>query len=450
MSAAHDQEYFCDGVTEELISALAATKDLRVVARTSSFAFKGKSLDIHEIGRELRADAIVEGSVRRSGGDLRITAQLIRVSDGYHLWAKSYDRKAQDVLAVEQEIAELITTTLRRQISAAATGTQREAASINLEAHDYYLLGRYHWNHFEPGELLKAIEYFEKAIALDPNSSMAYSGLADAYSYLIDMDFLPASEILPKARAAADRALALNPNSAEAHTARGLVAHELEWDQRSARQHFLRAIELNPNYAYGIHWYAHFLEFTGHLEEAAVQMERALANDPLARLYTFDLAMIHYRMHHFDQAMKGVDRAQALEPEYFLLDMARGMITEARRGPSEALAFYRKANERMQGSPASLSVLARAEALAGDAIAARGHLAALKKSAATSYVPDWMLALIEYALNNPVAGRVDLRKSVKTHSGLLVWMKSTALFDRIRSDPQGKELIDQIGGPASE
>ena len=291
MSSAKDQEYFCDGFTEELISSLASAGGLRVVARTSAFAFKGKSTDIREIARVLNAAAIVEGSVRRSGGTIRVTAQLIRASDGYHIWAKSYDRNLEDVLVVQQEIAEQIAATLSRQLSAESRPAS-ELKVANLESHDLYLLGRHHWNKFDPMSLEKAIGYFKKAIELDPKSSQAYSGLADTYSYMIDADLMPTATLLPLARDAADRALALDPHLAEAHTARGLVAHELEWDQTRAEGEFVRAIQLKPSYAYGIHWYAHFLESKDLFDEALKEMRRAVEIDPLSRIFLEDSGSI--------------------------------------------------------------------------------------------------------------------------------------------------------------
>jgi len=449
MSSAKDQEYFCDGFTEELISTLASAEGLRVVARTSVFAFKGKAGDIREIGKTLNAGAIVEGSVRRSDGTLRITAQLIRTSDGYHLWSKSYDRKLEDVLAVQREIAELIAGTLSKQL-AGGNRTRENLRVPNLEAHDLYLLGRYHWNRLQPGDLEKAVGYFERAISLEPNSAQAYSGLADAYSYMIDEDLFPTAQILPKARAAADRALELDPGSAEAHTARGLVAHELEWDQTRARKEFLRAIELKPSYAYGIHWYAHFLEYQNRFDEAQAQMQRALAIDPLSRMFTIDLAMIHYKQRRYEEALKGIEKARELDPDYFLLDFSRGFVYAAQHDWPRALAAFRQAAVHMGDDPALLGAVAQVEALSGDTAAARRDLARLQQASTKTFVPDYVIALVQYALNDPEQGRNSLKKSLDGHSGLLVWMKTTPAFDQIAHDPKGKEMLQQVGGPPAD
>jgi len=441
MSSAKDQEYFCDGFTEELISTLAGTPGLRVVARTSVFAFKNRPADIREIGRVLNAGAIVEGSVRRDQGNLRITAQLIRTRDGYHIWSHSYDRKLEDVLAVQQELAEQLAGTLEKQLSKPAP-----APSDSLEAHDLYLLGRYHWNRFEPEEIEKAMGYFEKAIALEPGSARNYSGLADAYSYLIDMDFAPTAEMLPKARAAADRALELDPNSAEAHCARGLVAHELEWDQPRAKREFLRAIELKPNYAYGIHWYGHFLESQGKLQEALAEMKRALAIDPLSRMIVDDSAMIQWKLHRYDDALKSLERGQELDPDYFLYDLSRACVYESQKDFPRALEAFRIARQKLRDAPLAVALLARDEALAGDTGSARRDLAVLKEEAGKMYVPDYLFAAVEYALGDVEAGRASLKKSIDAHCGLLLWLKTAPTFDQITADAQVAEQMRKIGG----
>jgi serine/threonine-protein kinase len=264
---------------------------------------------------------------------------------------------------------------------------------------------------------------------------------------MIDMDFAPTAEILPKARAAADQALELDPNSAEAHTARGLVAHELEWDQARALREFRRAIELKPNYAYGIHWYAHYLEAAGRLEEALVQMNRALAIDPLSRMLTDDAAMIQWKLHRYDEALKELDRGRELDPEYVLYDLSRGLIYESQKDWPRALAAFRIARQRMQDAPAAIALLARDEALSGDTASARRDLALLKEQATKMYVGDYLIALVEYGLGDVEQGHASLKKSIDAHCGLLVWMKTTPQFDQIASDPKGAELIRQIGGP---
>jgi serine/threonine-protein kinase len=369
---------------------------------------------------------------------------LIRASDGYHLWSESYDRKLEDILVVQQEIAGLIATTLKKELTAPSRNAVRLAS---LEAHDQYLLGRYYWNRLTPEDLETAVGYYQKAIALEPNSALAYGGLADTYSYMIDLDIAPTAEILPKARAAADKALELDPRSAEAHTARGLVAHELEWDQTRAKAEFLRAIELNPNYAYGVHWYAHFLESQGRLDDAYSEMQKALALDPLSRMFTVDSAMIRYKQRRYPEALVGVDRAAQLDPGYFLLDATRALIYLGQHDWPRAVDAEQRALTQMGGSPDARAFLAGTQALAGDIDSARKNLALVRQAAKTTYVPDGLIALIEYAIGDKAAGRESLKKAVDGHNGMLVWMKTTPLFDQVVADPEGKALLEAVGGP---
>ncbi len=443
MSAAKDQEFFCDGFTEELISSLASASGLRVVARTSTFAFKGKNTDIREIGHQLNAGAIIEGSVRRSGTTMRVTVQLIRASDGYHIWAKSFDRNTEDVLAMQQEISQQIVSSFSKSLGGVRTASELKIA--NLEAHDLYLVGRYQLNKFEPASIEKAMGYFQKAIELDPRSAESYSGLADAYSYLIDMDYMPTSQILTMARNAADKALELAPNLADAHTARGLVAHELEWDQARAEKEFKRAIELRPSFAYGIHWYAHFLESQGKMEEALAEMRRALAMDPLSRMYTTDAGMIMWKMHRNDEAAAFARRVQELDPEYMFLDIMLGGVYRGKGDWPTAMKHYRAIRAKMPEVPLVVGMLAQAEALSGNAAGARRELAALVDLSKKSYVPDYLFALVYDSLGNHEAARGSLKKAVDAHSGLLIWMSNSPLFDGLRADPGCKELLAKIG-----
>jgi TolB-like protein len=441
MSSGKDQAYFCDGFTEELISALSSIEGLRVVARTSAFAFKDKAQDIREIGNKLGVGTVLEGSVRRSGDTLRITAQLIRTSDGSHVWSRSYDRKMEDVLTVQEEISQRIADTFRHPFEHAAAGT------ANPEAYDLYMLGRAAWNRQGPEDLQQAIGHFEKAISLDPKFALAYSGLSEAYSYLIDLDYAPTAEILPKARSAADRALGLNVDLAEAHTSRAIVAHELEWDQSRAKKEFLKAIQLKPGYAYGIHWHGHFLENQGKLAEGQQQLRRALEIDPLSRMYNIDLAMNQYYQHQFDEALATANRVQEIQADYIYLEALRGLIYQAQRDWPKAIASLRKMKDAAGPIPIVVALLGQTEALAGDSVGARRELAELERASKTGYVPDHAFSMIYYALGDKERGLSFLKKSFDARTGFLVWAKASPMFAQIAADPRAKELLDRAGGP---
>lgn len=252
LSPDRDQEYFCDGMTEEIIDALAKVDGFRVVARTSSFAFKGKQQDIREIGKKLNVGAVLEGSVRKDGNLLRVTAQLNSVSDGYHLWSQTYERELKDVFSVQDEIAKAIVNTLQLKLA-----TPRPKRAVNVEAYDLYLQGRYHWNRWRLEGAERGLQFFEQATQKDPKYAAAYAGIADSYAWLGFFGNVAPSEAMPKARAAADKAIALDDTLAEAHTSLGYVKALYDYDWSGAEREFLRAIQLNPgladaHFGYGI------------------------------------------------------------------------------------------------------------------------------------------------------------------------------------------------------
>ena len=271
LSPRHDQDYFSDGLTEEIIDALSRVPNLRVVARTSAFAFKGKANDVRQIGKQLDVGAVLEGSVRKDGDRLRITAQLNRVSDGTHLWSHTYDRTLRDVFAVQHEISQTIASQLR------AGDVPQRRGTNDLEAYRTYQEGRYFFNQQEPASYRKAIERFQKAIERDPNFALAYAALADSYAYLAENFAEAPKEFMPKARAAAEKAVALDENLAEAHTSMGIVKLDYEWNREAGQREFQKSLQLNPGSGWAHHWYAHSLETQGRIEDAMKEMRTALA-----------------------------------------------------------------------------------------------------------------------------------------------------------------------------
>jgi serine/threonine-protein kinase len=279
MSEDPAQEYFADGISEELINALTKVPGLRVAARTSAFAFKGKLEDIRTIGNQLNVGAVVEGSVRKAGERVRVTAQLVRVSDGFHIWSETYDRKLDDVFAIQDEIARATVAALEVRLASGAPLVKRPTR--NLRAYELYLTGRHFWNQRTEGGLRKAIQYFEETLEADQDYALAYSGLADCYLGLWYYQYETQDESLSKAEAAAVRALAIDESSAEAHASLGWIRHH-QWRWDEAEKEYTRALELNPGYATVHHWYAWFLAQLGPKREALEFMERALELDPLS------------------------------------------------------------------------------------------------------------------------------------------------------------------------
>ena len=293
LSPTKDQEYFCDGMTDELISELARIDGLRVVARTSVFAFKGKPQDVRQIGNQLNVATVLEGSIRKDGDHLRITAQLISVPDGYHLWSESYDRELKDVFAVQKELSRSIAGALQVSLGgppAAVTDTS------NLEAYNLYLLGRYHWSKRSEPELDAAVRDFEAAVQLDPTYARAYAGLADAYVQLSRWASRNPRETMPRARRYALRALELSESLAEAHTSLGAIHLFYDWDIAAARREYQKAIALNPGYVTAHWWYAFLLMASGQLQDARRELDQALRLDPLSVPILVDAASLYRRI----------------------------------------------------------------------------------------------------------------------------------------------------------
>src|SRR6185503_3272472 len=282
MSADAENEYFCDGLAEELLNALTRIGDLKVAARTSAFSFKGRNTNVSEIGAALNVKTVLEGSVRKSANRLRITAQLINVADGYHLWSERYDREMKDIFDVQDEITLAIVDALKVKL----LGDEKQAVlkrhTDDNEAYQLYLKGRYYWNKRTAEGFEKALECFEEAIARDSNYALAYAGLADTHNTRGSYSIVPPKEAFPLAKAAADKALELDDRLAEAHNSRAFLLYMFDWNWSTANEEFQRALELNPDYATAHHWYGWYLIATGRLDEAQREMKRAQRLDSLS------------------------------------------------------------------------------------------------------------------------------------------------------------------------
>jgi TolB-like protein/Tfp pilus assembly protein PilF len=330
LSPQKDQDYFSDGLTEEIIDALSRVPNLRVVARTSAFAFKGKNTDTRQIGRQLNVSAVLEGSVRKDGDQLRITAQLNRVTDGTHLWSRTFDRQLRDIFTVQREISQSIADQLR------AGEVPARPSTTDLEAYGLYQEGRFFFNQEIPDALPKARERYQKAIARDPKFALAYAGLADTYAYQAEVRLaIPPKEVMPKAKEFARQAIALDDNVGEAHTSLGIVLLDYEWDIPAAQREFRRAMQLSPGSGYVHHWYAHSLEAQDRVEEAMKEMRASLALDPLSLIIRSDLVTELVSVKRYDEALRELDKTDELTRS----DPAIGHIARAE-------VYYRKGDVR--------------------------------------------------------------------------------------------------------
>jgi TolB-like protein/Tfp pilus assembly protein PilF len=351
LSADPDQEYFCDGMAEEIINALTHVEDLRVVARTSAFAFKGESIDIREIGKKLDVESLLEGSVRKAGSRVRITAQLVNVADGYHIWSEKYDREMEDIFGIQDEISLAIVDRLRVKLLGRHKAELTKHHTKNLEAYHLYLKGRYLWNRRTKGALNKAVGYFKQAIEKDPGYAYAYFGLADAYEILYSYGHIPLEEAYPNAKKAVLRALELDDSLAGAHTSMAQVKKTFENDPEGAEREFRRAIELNPGYATAHHWYSILLRSTGRFREAVEEGERALELDPLSPIIPMLVANLRLCAWDWDGAEELYRHALEIDAanENTLANYALFLARMAR--PEEALSKINRALEIAPENP---------------------------------------------------------------------------------------------------
>ena len=449
MSPQKDQEYFCDGMTEDLINRLSNIRELKVPARTSAFMFKGKTPDMHDVGEKLKVRTALEGSVQKSGSRLRITAQLINIADGYHLWSEKYDRELKDVFAIQDEISSAIVGALRLKLTPQEKGRiAGHAITGNLEAYNLYLQGRYFWNKRMTDDLKKAIDYFNQAIALDPDFALAYSGLADSYLVLPQFAEYRMSEALPKAKDAALKALAIDDALAEAHVSLASVK-EMEWDFAAAENDFKRAIELNPNYPTGHFWYANLLAMMGRIDESQAEMKRALELDPLSLIINVVQAFTYLEIREIDQAIEQARKAVELDPNFVYSRFTLGLCFRAKGMFKEAVAELEKARELFGSSPSGLGDLGMAYALSGEKAQAREVLSILEGYLQKGYPVNAEIASVYLGLGEKDKALEWLGKACDDEDEIAYLrvsntFKSEPGWDSLRSDPRFKLLLKKL------
>jgi len=431
MSSDKESDYFSDGITEELINALAHVKGLRVTSRTAVFALRGKNLGIRELGEELKVGTLLEGSVRREGNALRITAQLIGVSDGYHLWSNTYDRELKGIFAVEDEIARSIAAALQRTLVGV------KAPTTDLKAHDLYLKGRYFWNKRTGEGLRRSVVFFEDAIRHDPNYALAYCGLADALALRVEYDNGRPSEVLPKAKEAALRALQLDPGLGEAHAALGNIAlFQNDWTASLAENH--KALEVNPNYMMAQKWIGNTLMFTGHQEEARVAFERALQMDPTSLIASSNVGETYFFERDYSKAIEQLSKTLEMDPEFqqARIDLARAYSSQGKH--TEALAQV----DRLHLVAATVRELLRATVLAraDRREEALGLARDLEARSAREPLDPVAFAAVWIALGDHDKALALLGRACADHE----WMSDVKIapeMDPVRADPRYHEVL---------
>ncbi len=448
MSSQKDQEYFCDGIAEELINALTQLEGLHVVARTSAFFFKGKDVKIRDIGKELNVKTILEGSVRTAGNRVRITAQLVNVDDGYHLWSEKYDRDLEDIFAIQDEISETIVDKLKLKLLETEKRELRKRQTVDLEAYNLYLKGRWFWNKQTEEDLKKAIECFERSLEKDPNHAPSYAGLADCYSALPFYAAYQPEQALQKSTEAATKALHLDPDLAEAHVSLGRIMKNFEWDWEKAEKEFRRAIELNPGCASAHHWLANNFVCLTRFEEAIEEVTHALRLDPLSIAINEFSGFVYFFAGKSEQAIEALKRTLEMDAGSANAHVLLGLIYSRQSWYEEALSELEKARRISKGLDVLVEPrIAVTYARMGQTDKAQQALADLLERSKKEYVSPYFLADVEFSL-----GRFDrafdfLEKAYERHDNWLQYLKADPKFEilNLRSDPRYIALLKKMG-----
>jgi serine/threonine-protein kinase len=445
LSPQRDLEYFCDGITDELINTLAQVEGLHVVSRTSAFAFKGKPQDIRQIGQQLNVGAVLDGSVRKMGERMRITAQLVNVADGFHLWSRTYQGNMQDIFDVQDKISRAIVDALSVQLVGGEQVRLGKRHTQNLDAYNLYLRGRYQWNKRTGQGLNKGIEYFQQAITLDTSYAPAHAGLADSYAMLASYGVSPPKEVMPKAKAAAVKALQIDDTLAEAHASLGLVKSFFDWDWPEAEREYKRAIELNPGYATAHQWYSGCLRAVGRLEEALTEIRRAQELDPLSLAISRDVGRAYRLRRQPDLAIEQYRTTLELEPSFPSGYLHLALEYQAESRYEAAIAALERGRSLPGANPLITGGLGYCYASWGKRSEALPLLDELKESSSTRYVSPMATALIYIGLGEKERAFEWLEKAYEEHDRWLAWLKVDPVFDSLRSDARFSSLLKRVG-----
>jgi TolB-like protein/DNA-binding winged helix-turn-helix (wHTH) protein/Tfp pilus assembly protein PilF len=444
LSSDADQDYFADGMTDELIAELARNPALRVISRTSVLRYRASTKSVREIGRELEVDGVVEGSVLRAGSQARITLKLVEVASDRTLLAESYTRELQDILALQSHIARALADRVR--VTVAPGHEARLARRVVPEAYDEYLRGRAAWNTRTREGVSQALASFRRAIDRSPTYAAAWAGVADCYIVFSGALLgLPENEAYPKAREAALRALALDETLPEAHTSLGSVKSEFDWDWPGAEAEYTRAIALNSSYVTARHWYGAFLYFQGRHDESLIQLRHARELDPLSPVVNSTLATGLLLARRYDEALAQAQRTIEIDPGFAGAYLTLGSVYLQKGVHTEAIAALQRAVSLSPGLSRAPAWLGHAYAVAGQAGRARQTLAELQALSKQIPVSPYDIALIHAALGDPGQAFAWLERAYQARAWDLVLLKVDMRFDSLRSDPRFTTLLERIG-----
>ena len=442
--------YFAEGVQDEILTRLGKVADLKVISRTSTQHFKSSPENLPQIAKQLGVVHILEGSVQKAADQVRVNVQLINALTDAHLWADTYDRKLTDIFAVESEIAKTIAETLQAKL----TGSEQHAIAArpteNTEAHQLYLKGRFFWNKRTGNDLKKSIDYFEQAIAADPNYALAYAGVADGYVWLPGYTAGTPRDCYPKATAAAKKALELDDTLAEARTSLALAIWLYDFDFSQAIREFQRAIELNPNYAIAHQQYGNnTLSALGRFDDAIVEGKRAVELDPLSLVINTDLGSDYYYARRYDEAIAQLHKTLEMDPGFYIAHLVLGQALDAKGARDAAIVECQKARA-LNDDPSVLGVLARAYGLSGNKMEAEKILDQLKELSKQRYVAAYSFALVYLGLGDKEEALRWLEHSYQDRAGSDIgYIRVDPLLDPLRGDPRFEALAEKIV-PAAE
>jgi len=443
MSPEKDQAYFCEGIAEELINALAHVPGLRVAARTSAFQFKDQAADVRLIGQQLGVEAVLEGSVRKAGSRLRVTAQLVGTADGYHLWSERYDRELQDVFAIQDEITATIVRTLEITLVGSHAAPVRRATE-DLEAYQLYLKGRYWWNKRQEGGLWKGVEYFEQAIERDPSYARAHAGLADSHSVIGYYSFLPPRTAFAKATQAAQSALALDERLSEAHVSLALVRFWFDWDAAGAEQAFRRALELNPQQVTAHIFLGQLLAARGRADDADRAWRAGLELDPMSPLTHGIVGSGLFFLRRYEAGLAQCLRALELDANHVQSMWAAGFIYGQLGRYDEGIDIAQRAASLSGRSPVFLGTLGLQLGRAGRGDEARALLAELQARSAEEYVTPLALAWIFIGLGRLADALDCLERAYGERSSMLFALAAMREYDPLRGEPRFEALSRRL------
>ena len=439
-----DNEYFSDGLTEELIHALTKVRGLHVVAWDTAARWKGRPVDLRAAREQLKVSTVLEGSVRSSGERLRITAQLIDTATGYYLWSEAYERRMSDVFAIQDEISRAIVNTLRVQLVGGESRPLVKPAS-DPETHNHYLRARYHMNKRTEDGLRASVRFLDQALEIDPGYALAWAALADSYSLLADYGISAPSVVMPKAKAAALKAIELDETLAEAHTALAFVLALYDWKWDEAEQHYQRAIDLNPGYSTAHHWYASdLLAPLGRFDEALEEVRKALQLDPLSLITGASLGFIFIEKGDYNAAREQFRGLLDLEPNFYKGHSGLGRLAIEEGRYNEAIELFEKARE-ISGNHSYLGQLGQAYALAGRRREALRLLEELSEIAQEKYVQACSTALIHVGLGDYDRAIDLLERSAEQREAPLVFLRVYPSYARLRRHPRFRQLLAKIG-----